>query len=157
MTARAAQGLGGFMLYARPATCAVAAFVGEANFLEGHAEGPTVVCALGRLPLVVPHTGVVTVMVRPEALILEPDPDGVGRIERVVFFGYDQLVDLRLPDGTKLLARMRPQSSIAPERRVRVHVQGSVMAYAPPLNALCVNRNEVSYVSTAHYTGQVHR
>jgi iron(III) transport system ATP-binding protein len=55
-------------LYHRPVSRAVAAFVGDAQFLPGEASGRRVATVLGDLPVNGQATGPVEVMLRPEAL-----------------------------------------------------------------------------------------
>jgi iron(III) transport system ATP-binding protein len=116
-------------IYLRPATREVATFVGECNLLTGVAHGATVECVLGCFPLVTPNKGMVEVMIRPEMLHLEPDAAGQALVERLTFFGHDQLVHLRLGDGTLLEARTFPDLELTTGEQVRVQLTGPVMAY----------------------------
>jgi iron(III) transport system ATP-binding protein len=118
------------MIYLYPVSREVAAFVGEANFLAGTADGNQVTCALGRLPPAVSLHGRVDVLVRPEALLLQPDPAGAARVEQVTFSGRDQTVQLALHDGTRLRARSSPLLELNPGMQVHPTVQGPVMAYS---------------------------
>jgi iron(III) transport system ATP-binding protein len=117
-------------LYLRPARRDVAAFVGEANFLAGVANGSTVACALGDLPLVETAHGPVEVLIRPEMARLQLDPAGPGRVEQINFFGHDQLVQVSLPAGLRLQARTRPRLDLVPGVQVQVRVEGPVIAYS---------------------------
>jgi iron(III) transport system ATP-binding protein len=116
-------------IYLRPATRAVATFVGEANFVPARAFGRCAECVLGRVPLAAPRDGPVEVMVRPEALDLHPDATGCGLVEEIVFFGHDQLIGIRMCDGSLIQARTGPRTDIAPGVRVVVRVQGEVVAF----------------------------
>ncbi len=116
-------------IYHRPARREIAEFVGEANFLPGTAEGNCARCALGVLPLAQPASGPVTLMVRPESMTIEPDAQGQARIERVVFFGHDQLVRLCVPGGPALMARTLPHTRVRPGMAVSITVREPVMAY----------------------------
>jgi putative spermidine/putrescine transport system ATP-binding protein len=93
-------------LYDRPASRAVAAFVGHANLWDGVVEGPTVVAtSRGRLHTA-PHglgTGdAVAVLIRPERVRLGPG-GGVngfrGRLCRDRFLGAVRRFDLEVPGG----------------------------------------------------------
>ncbi len=97
-------------IYERPATRAVAAFVGQANLWDGRIVGPAAVdTALGRL-VTLPHGGrdgsAVTVLVRPEKLRLGRAPDGVnhfaGAVARDRFLGSLRRFDYCTPSGTML-------------------------------------------------------
>jgi iron(III) transport system ATP-binding protein len=116
-------------LYRRPASRAVAALVGEANFLPGEARGADAGCALGSVPLVEPTHGAVELLIRPEALAVLPDPAGPARVRAVTYTGASQSVRLSLPDGTSLRARTGPDLALAPDMAVRVAVTGPVIAY----------------------------
>jgi iron(III) transport system ATP-binding protein len=116
-------------IYFQPATQAIAAFIGEANFLPGNAYGKTAECALGTLPLASPAHGKVTVMIRPEALKLKSEADGLGRVEAITFYGHDQTIWVRLNDNLTLQARTFPRLDLPTGAQVAVTVQGPVVAY----------------------------
>lgn len=116
-------------LYEQPANAAIAAFVGETNFLEGVADGSTVQCALGQLPLPTPQIGRVHVMLRPEHLSLSPDATGQGEIELMTYFGHDQLLRVRLDDGTALQVRLGPSADYQRQQRVRVTVNAPITVF----------------------------
>lgn len=116
-------------VYLRPASRAVAEFVGEANFLAGEAHDSLVQCVLGQLLLTAPATGHVQVMVRPEALQLTPDTKGVAMIEGQTFYGHDQVLDVRLADGSRVAVRTGPRLDLRPHIAVNIRVQGPVVAY----------------------------
>lgn len=117
-------------LYEQPANAAIAAFVGEANFLDGTAQGEMVTCALGRFSLVTPQSGQVQVMLRPEHLDLSPDPNGNGEIELITYFGHDQLIRVRLTDSTCLHVRSSPSAEYHLSQRVQVAPNTPIIAFA---------------------------
>jgi iron(III) transport system ATP-binding protein len=116
-------------VYLRPVTRQVATFVGTATWLPGAAYGEHVTCALGRLPLAAPAQGAVDIVLRPEALTVQPDPQGDARVDAVRFFGTYQRVQVRLPDGRFITAHAPPQQPLHHESAVTVTVSGPVMAY----------------------------
>ncbi|MFV9504889.1 MAG: ABC transporter ATP-binding protein [Oscillochloridaceae bacterium umkhey_bin13] len=116
-------------LYERPATRDVAAFVGAANFLPGVADGHGVQCALGDLPLARPLRGISEVLVRPEQISLEPQSDGPHLVAERNYFGADQVVELRLADGSCVRARLPAWHNFTPGDRVTARVRGSVVAF----------------------------
>ncbi|NJL92849.1 MAG: ABC transporter ATP-binding protein [Anaerolineae bacterium] len=116
-------------IYLRPVQRDVAAFVGEANFVPGQAHGKQVECSLGSLPLAVEAEGTVDVLVRPEMIDLQPDPNGPGLIEQVQFLGYDQLVKVRLNPNLLLNVRTRTWLEWTPGMRVNTRIRGGVIAY----------------------------
>ena len=89
-------------LYHRPATRAIADFIGDVQFVPGEASGRRATTVLGDIPLHGPFDGPVDVMLRPEMLRLAP----VGRRRR----GHTR--DHRLPR----LLRPRPTAH-APARQ----------------------------------------
>ncbi|KPL90138.1 ABC transporter ATP-binding protein [Herpetosiphon geysericola] len=115
-------------LYLRPTSQAVAQFVGEANFLAGIARDNSVECGLGQLLLTKPMHGPVTLMIRPEALQLVPDPIGNGLILGQRFYGHYQLLDVQI-GALQLAVQTGPRLDLAPNLRVAVSVQGPVVAF----------------------------
>lgn len=122
-------------LYHRPATRAVADFIGDVQFLPGQAAGRRAMTALGHIPLHASHEGLVDVMLRPEMLRLTPasdSPDGatMATIVSRAFFGHDQLLSLRLDNGQLLKARLGAYGGFRPGDRVGVGVRGGAIAYS---------------------------
>jgi putative spermidine/putrescine transport system ATP-binding protein len=95
-------------LYERPCTARVAEFVGLTNRLHGEARDGTAMVLGVSVPLLEgsARDGPVTVLVRPEAVELAPDPDGVARVVVVSFLGSIGRVRVRLPDDSFLLAQV---------------------------------------------------
>jgi iron(III) transport system ATP-binding protein len=118
-------------VYLRPASREVASFVGDANFMPGHAHGERAECALGQVRLMSRASGSVELMIRPEALRLVPEPDASARVEKLTFYGHDQMVRVRLESGQVLDARTKPMPGIAVGQPVDVVVRGAVMAFPP--------------------------
>lgn len=117
-------------VYLRPATRAVATFVGAASFVPGEAHGAVVHCGLGSLPLAAPVSGAVEVLLRPEAVRVQANAQGNARVSDVRFFGSYQRVQLHLADNTPLVAHLPPQQLLTVDAPVAVTVQGPVMAFA---------------------------
>ena len=95
-------------LYERPRTARVADFVGLSNHLRGVADGSAATVLGTRLPLLPGSTtdGPVTVLVRPEMVELTADPAGPDRVVAVSFLGSITRVQVRLADGTGVLAQV---------------------------------------------------
>ena len=88
-------------VYARPDDRFVATFVGDADVLPGQADDGRVVTAIGALALDAPvRRGAVDVVVRPERVRLRLDGAGDGVVAEITYFGHDQLIAVRLADGT---------------------------------------------------------
>jgi iron(III) transport system ATP-binding protein len=117
-------------VYARPDERFVATFVGDADVLPGHADNSTVVTAIGTLRLDAPaRPGSVDVVVRPERVRLRLDSAGEGVVSDITYFGHDQLIAVRLADGTRVRSRMGPVRAFELGDRVSVSVTGDVIAY----------------------------
>jgi iron(III) transport system ATP-binding protein len=117
-------------VYSQPDERFVATFVGDADVVPGHADDGRVVTAIGALPLASPlPAGAVDVVVRPERVRLRLDSGGEGVVAEITFFGHDQLVGVRLGDGTRVRSRMGPGRAFEPGDRVSVSVTGDVIAY----------------------------
>ena len=98
-------------LYDRPANRFVAGFIGESNFLSAQAVGGSVKVGEGRMALAEATDGPITLMIRPEHVVLAVNaPDSLNleaSIAQLVFFGTDTHIHLILSDGTKLVARVQ--------------------------------------------------
>jgi iron(III) transport system ATP-binding protein len=117
-------------LYRRPADRDVAAFLGDANFIAGMAQGLRVESELGTLDLISENDGVVDILLRPENVVLTPTgADGPCRVRNILFFGHDQLVSVQLPSGALVDARLGPMYHFAVGQPVQVRVEGPVMSY----------------------------
>ena len=93
-------------LYNRPATMRVAKFVGDANFLPAIAHGMTAESRIGEVKLFHPKRGRVHLMIRPEALAVGYDEEGVrATVLWREFYGHYQRLGLALADGAELIAR----------------------------------------------------
>jgi putative spermidine/putrescine transport system ATP-binding protein len=101
-------------LYERPSTARVAEFVGLSNRLRGVAERGTALVLDARIPLLAGSTmdGPVTVLVRPEAVQLQADAAGPDRVVAASFLGSIARVQVRLADGTLVLAQV-PSATVA--------------------------------------------
>jgi iron(III) transport system ATP-binding protein len=122
-------------LYTRPATRFVAGFVGEADVLTAHRVDAFLVDSpLGRLPTADPvGTPTVAAVIRPESLQVTADARGDATVTGIEYFGHDQLVHVRLADGTSLRARRGPILDLHRGDRVDVAVLGPIVTF--PLGA----------------------
>ena len=124
-------------LYLRPATRWVAAFVGDANFLAGEADGTVARTVLGPVTLDQPVRGPVDVMARPEHLeLVAPGeaPEGRGadaQVELVEYVGHDTTYVVRA-DGRRWRVRhpSLPRFQRG-ERVVVLHRGGPTRAFPP--------------------------
>jgi iron(III) transport system ATP-binding protein len=127
-------------LYRRPASAALADFIGEALFLPATVRGGIAHCVLGDLAVDgTAADGPAELMLRPEQIRLDGalnDTSGIGaQVETVAFYGHDAMVRLRLTGATgptpTVSARVFSQSAPQAGDRVCLHVEGPVVAFAP--------------------------
>ena len=109
-------------IYERPASRAVASFVGDANFIPGVASGDKAETTVGPVPLVAQLSGDVEVIVRPEQLIVV---DGNrASVTSVEYYGHDAVSHVAFPDGTQLRIRVMAAPQHRPGDRVDVAYVG---------------------------------
>jgi iron(III) transport system ATP-binding protein len=116
-------------IYFHPVSRAVAAFLGEANFLGGTMRGTSVECALGCYPISTSLTGPVEVMTRAESIEVECDPDGDGEIVGMEFLGHDRLLAVKLRTGEVIKARQPATRHFEQGGRVRLRIVGEMQVY----------------------------
>ncbi|CAM5287180.1 MULTISPECIES: ABC transporter ATP-binding protein [Streptomyces] len=113
-------------LYERPATAFVAEFVGTMNRLPGRLTGTGSVEVAGAvLPVdgeAPAGRGSVDVLLRPEGVRAEADPEGTATVVSASFLGSVTRVLLDLPDGTAVKADLasRDAAALLPGVRARV-------------------------------------
>ena len=113
-------------VYLSPRSREVADFLGDAQYLPGIAKGASAECVLGRVPLATAATGHVSLLVRPEALVLSP-PDGDGApgvVESRQFLGHSCVTTIALDGGETVTVRTDPYSVPHVGERVRVGLRG---------------------------------
>ena len=132
-------------LYRLPRDAELAQFLGEANLVEGTADGKMVLTALGELEMA-PRPGSdggspgraladgrVRVMVRPEQLVVdEAGARGVSSVVRSYeYFGHDAVVRVQPESGglPELVVRITGAGPLAPGTRVGLTVHGAVMVW----------------------------
>jgi iron(III) transport system ATP-binding protein len=110
-------------LYLRPVDPWVATFVGDANLLDGEADGRAASTAVGTVVLAVPCEGRARVLVRPEELRLETGD--VATVEILEYYGHDSVYVVRLDDGLVVRVRTGAMPVFRPGDRVRVAYGGT--------------------------------
>ena len=78
-------------IYRNPTTAFVANFIGRSNILTGTATGMNAQTPFGTVPLSRAANGAVSLAVRPEQILIEPDPRGAAVITGREYRGHDQL------------------------------------------------------------------
>jgi hypothetical protein len=56
-------------------------------------------------------------------------------VAQTTYYGHDQLFGLRLPDGTELTARDRPQTQLRAGMCVQVTVRAPLVAFAEEMRS----------------------
>ncbi|WP_417309063.1 ABC transporter ATP-binding protein [Devosia sp.] len=91
-------------VYREPATPFVAGFIGSMNLVEGQIASGEFAHSAFRVSVPVAD-GPAVLAVRPEALHIAPaSGEGMARIRRITDFGTHAIVDIDLPDATRLKA-----------------------------------------------------
>jgi iron(III) transport system ATP-binding protein len=126
-----AQQAGPEEVYRRPSSAWVAGFFGEANFVDAVAVAERASTPLGVVVLDRAAHGAVTVMLRPEQLVLSRD--GMrGVVTRVRYGGHDAIVEVR-DDGDRMLLTRVPAGRIpAVGHKVFLQVEGTGVVYESP-------------------------
>ncbi|MEU3474518.1 ABC transporter ATP-binding protein [Rhodococcus sp. NPDC006774] len=118
-------------VYERPATPAVARFVGDAYFIDAVAQGGHVDTVLGRLESTTRATGNGQALLRPEQLSVSEREDGAFVVEHEFFTGPESSVTLRHSGtGLRLRAIARTADRFAPGTAVDVSVTSPVHWFA---------------------------
>lgn len=123
-------------VYDRPVNAFVAGFLGRTNLIEGIADGSTCALPFGRIPLSETATGLVTLSVRPENLLLSPLADSApgadtGRVSAFEFKGHDLTywVDVQ---GTELQADVMAGARLPVGATVRIEIRGPAVVLQKP-------------------------
>jgi len=133
LTGTVAQQAAPAEVYDRPATLAVARFVGDTVELTGDVRAGVAHTALGAHPV---RTGTAdgpaVVVFRPEQLRLGSDDGAVGTLTARRFYGAQVALHVRLADGTPVVLHGPPATAVQTGDALRVHVDGTVLAYPLP-------------------------
>jgi len=113
-------------VYGEPGSAPIAAFVGEANEVQGEVRDGMLTTELGQMPVSAAE-GSVTAIIRPEHVRLEAggsptDPVVVD----VEYYGHDQAVRVRLASGALVRCRLSSDRIFVPGQRVRLSVTAVV-------------------------------
>ena len=122
-------------VYAHPASPFVASFVGEGSLLPSsiRREGTTAYasCSFGEVPLANDVPGdTALVFIRPEQVIVRPDPAGTTIVSSVAFHGHDALVRLVSEESGEMLSA-RVDAPVMPPvgTRMAVQLRGSALGF----------------------------
>jgi iron(III) transport system ATP-binding protein len=109
-------------LYTGPLTREVAQFIGDANLLEGTAEGFVALTSLGSVPLRRAASGPVEVLVRPEQLSVDTGDTAV--VDRLEYYGHDAVYHVRADHGALVRVRVIDTPRHRPGDRVDIQFHG---------------------------------
>jgi iron(III) transport system ATP-binding protein len=122
-------------VYAQPASPFVASFVGDGSLLTARLRreaGTTIAaCTFGEVPLANEVDGdTAVVFIRPEQVIVRPDPEGDTIVSAVAFHGHDAMVRL-VNEGTGEILSSRVDAPLMPPigTRMTVQLRGSALAF----------------------------
>ncbi len=117
-------------IYLRPASPAVAGFMGHATLLEGFASGAQASCDLGAVRLLDPQHGPVLLAIRPEQVTVAPEGGVLAEVLDVSYFGHDATVRARVPGGQAVVIARVPAGGVpTPGTTVSLRVSGAVLAF----------------------------
>lgn len=106
-------------IYDRPNTAFVASFIGDSNLLEATPDNGQLRLKNGT-PLSLPHDVACTIMIRPEALILQHDGPLQGEIDALTYSGATTQMQVRAGDN---MPPIQVQSASAAARGLAVGAQ----------------------------------
>jgi len=118
-------------LYRRPVDLTTARFTGDVVVLPGRLRGGVVTCALGALPADADSSsedGDVTLMLRPEQIVIDPQGATSATVGAIRYEGHDALVHLHV-DHHAMLARWSAVELPALDDVVAVAVKGTATIY----------------------------
>jgi iron(III) transport system ATP-binding protein len=122
-------------VYAAPASPFVASFVGDGSLLTAQIrrDGTTAMatCTFGEVPLANDVGGdTALVFIRPEQVIVRPDPAGQVIVSAVAFHGHDAMVRL-INEETGEILSARVDAPLMPPigTHMRVQLRGSALAF----------------------------
>ncbi len=114
------------VVYGQPGSAPIAAFVGEANEVQGNVRSGILTTEIGQMP-VSAGDGSVTAIIRPEHVRLEADGAATDPIVvDVEYYGHDQAVRVRLASGALIRCRLSSDRIFVPGQRVRLRATAVV-------------------------------
>jgi iron(III) transport system ATP-binding protein len=126
-------------VYAQPASPFVASFVGEGALLTARIKrngaAPIALCTFGEVPLanessLPADAETALVFIRPEQVLVRPDPTGDAVVSAIAFHGHDAMLRL-VHDGTGETLSARVAAAVMPlvGTRMAVEIRGSALAF----------------------------
>ncbi|MEL6579295.1 MAG: ABC transporter ATP-binding protein [Cyanobacteria bacterium J06621_12] len=127
-------------VYLNPATRFVAEFVTQANFLPATRQGQAWQTEIGDVATTPAQERMVEgdLMLRPEDIILIPDPDAQTVVQERQFLGREYYYGVETASGKKIYARMDLAQAINPGTKVRL----SLKIKSPQIFGVVSERNQ---------------
>ncbi|MBB4659403.1 ABC transporter ATP-binding protein [Parvularcula dongshanensis] len=124
-------------LYDAPATAAVGTLFGDGQLVRARRAGDSLVTPFGVWPtagmMALPEEAVLDVLVRPEALLLEPNPVAPARIEDVRVLGRCLRITVRAETGEALAVEAPRSEAATLDERVSIRPKlGAGRAFGVP-------------------------
>jgi iron(III) transport system ATP-binding protein len=91
-------------VYAHPDSPWVARFLGDAEMVDGVVASGAVSTTFGAIETDLDEGSAVTVMIRPEWVVVTPSPSGSARVVDREFHGHDQRVEIKVRGGPTIEA-----------------------------------------------------
>jgi iron(III) transport system ATP-binding protein len=115
-------------LYCHPNSIEVAEFLGNRQFITGHAQGEKATTPIGEVRLSQPRQGAVKILLHPESLELQPDEQGEYTVEVNSFMGSFRAITLK-KEGTRLNAQVPHFCHLPTGCKVALKVPRPVLAF----------------------------
>ncbi len=117
-------------VYQYPTSLSVAQFLAKVNVVPGYAAHGRVKTELGHLSLHNPAlSGKVQVVTFPETITFASDPQGNATVTETCYFGFHQVVSLKLESGQIVQARTWSYTPITIGEKVQTKVELPVVAF----------------------------
>ena len=120
-------------IYQTPASRFVADFVGAADFIPGTVQREGIHTELGLFPNAngIPIGCQVYVMIRPDEVLILPDPAGPAVVTERLYLGADKVYTLRLPSEIHIRSNQHSTPNLPIGTRVAVRVSPSHLVAFP--------------------------
>ena len=118
-------------IYKNPVSEFVASFIGRSNIVTGSARGLNAETPFGNLPLSRAADGSVRLAVRPEQIMMQPNPEGTAVVVGREYRGHDQLFWVQSGER-KILVISGPTTELEIGTRVQLQISECVVPLLDP-------------------------
>lgn len=120
-------------VYAHPNSPWVARFLGDAAMVDGVVVSGEVSTPFGAIGTDLDEGSGVTVMIRPEWVVVTPAPAGPARVVDREFYGHDQRVEIKVRGGSTIEALVSGRTPIRIGDMVDIEITDAIVFGAAPL------------------------